>query len=1526
MAFSWNKLRTLNGSIENAFEELCCQLAADESPESSAKFFRKGTPDAGVECYWRLSNGDEWAWQAKWFLSSPDQSQWRQIDKSVKTALGAHPDLKKYMICLPINRPDSRKTGKKTCMQKWNEHVVKWEELAHKKGMTVSFEYWGESEIIRRLGNEKKRGRYWFWFNEEIFSKDWFIEHVEIAEANASDRYSPELNVDLPISRYFESLGRTPKFFGKISNLTSKVEVVIQKLLLPSHAELIERMDENLLSFADRLVSTLHGICRMDEGYEENKLTKPIPWNDVRTQVDQLEETLFKSIEKIDSMIDEENQKSEKRVQESRVYQVKSFRRNLDELSIALDRIQEFSNDDEACLSNKPALLLKGDAGQGKTHLLCHIAKTETLQSRFRILLHGEQFEQGDPWPQIIQHLGLNCTLDEFLGGLEAAAQASNSRILFFIDALNEGSGNVIWKKYLPGMLKKLSKRPWLGICLSIRNAYFDWIIHESLLSSELTVIEHHGFSSVSYEAALSFFNYFNIEPLTPLLLPEFNNPLFLKLYCKSIVNSGLSRLPSGLHGISGLFRFHIDSIDKKLSHQEFLDYSKYDQFVRKAINLLTDEMALNQRDYLPIEEARSLVDALLSHQGYSNSLFHHLSSEGIIRIDPNTWNRNDARPSELVRFTYQRFSDHMIAGRLLESYLDKNDVKESFVSNRPLGELFKDEGACWNNIGILEALVIQLPELVEEEFPFVIPHLTDTRAISQSFVKGIVWRNKQSFSSKTDQYIKEYILSEPGDYLFREFWNSIITLATIPDHPWNADRLTKILGNCNLAERDAWWSVFLHKEQDYEGDRSVYRMINWAWDESDKLTFNDEIIRLAGITLTWFLTTANRFIRDSATQALVRLCESRFEVLLSLLRTFKDVNDPYITERLLAVSYGCVLRTTDSDGIKKIALEIYDYYFNSRKLPQHLLSREYARCIVEKSIEVFPKLRIDKSKITPPYSSEWPGFEIPSEEKLMKLFKSLYEEGKIHRSLMVLEDSVMRHGDFSRYTLGKLRNFSSSAIGEKSKISHIKIYDEFLASLTPRQKDAWSKYRKVHADYEYLKKLSMDQRVKEFEMKVDCSDEVLEELVDYYEQKFISSLRRGSGKHNTYTDYVKDYAENPHDFYSEKQFDGDLARRWLMQRILDLGWTPRLFGSFDSNIDNVGREAGKAERIGKKYQWIAYYELLAILTDNFKLNYGVTHNSGEVYTSLDDIGVTRDIDTSNLLKRSHSSEGLQNWWFPLSFNEWNEPVVDDEWVAQTNNLPDVENIIQVVDSKNDVRWLTLDGYYEWYQPLVGSEDLSDIPRKNIWYMLKSYIVKTEDSEELYEWSLSKDWMGRWMPENHESYGIFLGEYFNSRYFKNQDDPYYNREGWTQGRGNEVPVKVLVSNDEYGREKGGYDCSLESNIYVNMPCKFLTEEMDLSWFGKEGSWFDRSGHRIAFDPSIEEKGPRALLMHQEATLKFLMDRGLTLFWTLLGEKRILGASLPTREFNPWLEVSGAYVWDGNQIKGNVRTSFKESKN
>ncbi len=209
MATEWLKLRPWDGSQQTAFEKLCVQLFGHEPMPEGSKFIAKGAPDAGVEAYWALPNKNEHGIQAKFFLNALTDSQWKQIEESFYNAIIRHPRLVKYTVCIPQDRSDPRLESQRWFMDKWNEHVTKWTEYARKQGVEVEFEYWGESEIFDRLSRDEHHGRFLFWFNEKLFTFEWLDSRVKETVANVGPRYTPQLNVEVPIASTFEGLGRT---------------------------------------------------------------------------------------------------------------------------------------------------------------------------------------------------------------------------------------------------------------------------------------------------------------------------------------------------------------------------------------------------------------------------------------------------------------------------------------------------------------------------------------------------------------------------------------------------------------------------------------------------------------------------------------------------------------------------------------------------------------------------------------------------------------------------------------------------------------------------------------------------------------------------------------------------------------------------------------------------------------------------------------------------------------------------------------------------------------------------------------------------------------------------------------------------------------------------------------------------------------------------------------------------------------------------------------------------------------------
>src|SRR5438034_3861460 len=148
MSIDWLKLRPWNGSQQTAFEKLCVQLLRHEALPDGSKFIAKGSPDAGVESYWVLPNGDEWGNQAKFFLNALTDNQWGQIQDSFYNAVKRHPRLVKYTICIPQDRADPRLDHQRWFMDKWNERVASWTKYARERGVQADLDYWGETEIL----------------------------------------------------------------------------------------------------------------------------------------------------------------------------------------------------------------------------------------------------------------------------------------------------------------------------------------------------------------------------------------------------------------------------------------------------------------------------------------------------------------------------------------------------------------------------------------------------------------------------------------------------------------------------------------------------------------------------------------------------------------------------------------------------------------------------------------------------------------------------------------------------------------------------------------------------------------------------------------------------------------------------------------------------------------------------------------------------------------------------------------------------------------------------------------------------------------------------------------------------------------------------------------------------------------------------------------------------------------------------------------------------------------------------------
>ena len=96
-------------------------------------------------------------------------------------------------------------------------------------------------------------------------------------------------------------------------------------------------------------------------------------------------------------------------------------------------------------------------------------------------------------------------------------------------------------------------------------------------------------------------------------------------------------------------------------------------------------------------------------------------------------------------------------------------------------------------------------------------------------------------------------------------------------------------------------------------------------------------------------------------------LFQERLSLLPDLLRRFKDVDDLYVSERLYAVAYGCVMRAAHDAGrwdeIATVAQTVFDLVFADGDPPPHILLRDYARGVVERALDLDLDVDVEAEK-----------------------------------------------------------------------------------------------------------------------------------------------------------------------------------------------------------------------------------------------------------------------------------------------------------------------------------------------------------------------------------------------------------------------------------------------------------------------------------------------------------------------------------------------------------------------------------
>lgn len=1319
-------------------------------------------------------------------------------------------------------------------------------------------------------------------------------ERLKQANNSAGLRYNRAINLEIKnIKRNLQALNREPGYLTDLFKLAYKTkrELSYCRINHPNKTEELKQLHKNVKSAIDKLLSLK--TKSKNENISWSILTKKLK---IAIKLSDDLYWFFKNLQ------DKERQAKEGYAKTS-----------IDtgpiwSLHVTLRNLLDFINDGAKInLFSTPRMILKGEAGIGKTHLLCDYANSRiSLGKPTLIFLSDELASIEDTNPVVCMAKLMGYTTSAgFLKDLRSLANSSLERVCLIIDAINEAD-TIKWSQ-----LSELFSIKGLSLVISVRNGYEKIIPNRRKYST----VEHFGFSEMEWDAISTFFKHYKMKiPEIPIINPEFRNPLFLMIFCEAYANKPNKTFKG--HGATHVFEQYVIEQSKKIAKELTIKLDKKNYLWWNVIKQIGMWMGQNRTSVISRYNILRIIEADPKLSNHASELLKLMEKYGLLLKYPR-YGKNSKRIEYKYKFTYNRFSDHLI----VRSLLTENKINSEVSAQRFFADgKFLDENI--NNIGLLEALSIQIPERCKKdkaEFAWVIPDkYRDDYRIKTAFLNSIKWRNVEldGFDKKTGKasYINEFQIKEyintymnDSDSLY-QVMDCLFDVSVVPNHPLNARRLHGILSRTNLAERDSWFQPYMLNATSEQGN-AISRIQSWSISRLPKDISDRKAILLTGIALTWTLSSTDNDLRDRSTRALIQLFRYHQDVLVKLLDTFIDIDDPYIVERLFAVAYGVVsLNPHDKAGFQSLVVWIYkNHFLNKNRRPDALLD-DYAKGLIELYIRKYKNnIHVDLNKIKPPFTY----YKFPNDIPDIDSLRREYDNNNyclIWRSLMYGEGGAAL-ADFGNYTINfYLSEFTNIPLSKNllSPNTSRKDFNGFMKSLSKKQKKLLEEY-----DSKKLSNRLSFNLIKSTAIKQKISDDEVSRALNDFEKSLSSSKKREYKKYKPYVVGEKTFAK------AFEDYDINIARRWIMNRVIKLGWSPELHEKYDKRHSNFGLlRNSSVERIGKKYQWIALYEFLAIIGSNYYHvqdhwpdNAPATFKS-TYQTSARDLDPT--VDPLLLEKSINKNDDKKDIWWKPSYGAWRT----ENWQFSSEDIPRPKTIVE--SKRSNRTFITLLSRATWKSERENPEDEDDRRYRELWIRTQGYVVYKKDLQTIIRWSKDKRFYDDTLPQPADhSRSVFLSEFPNSSTYQDTIAIYEPSNGWI-APDEQTPFKVIQPVIQYSGDGFENDRALgNTGIRIYSPNLVIRKLLNIQDTDNLGVYKSKDKNICMFNPNLDKcLSSDSLLVNKDEFIEELERKGLTIIWSVLGEKLYHNNGSYAKQR---LEIQGiCYLGNNRQIIEDVR--------
>lgn len=856
---NWTIFEQLPGSTEYNFEMLCRSLIRRHYGKYGNLVARAAQP--GVEFHLKLhsncSLGDStrwYGWQCRWYDLPSGRAlgsvRRKKIEEAIRKTEKELPNLTDWILWTrrPLTAGD----------QNWFYKIKTHMKLALWTSIDVEEHLSGDGLIFRNT-----------YFGELILTSEVLTDLHNRAVAPIRRRWQPEVHQAIAAEREIRRIVGEMNSWSELQELANQIKVDIE-VLNRDIDKMIGPLKDSILEMVSHSMSAIGALTECHDAI-------------VNGDIDLLRQ-LLSNLPTLSSSEFSSLPRKLRAVRE---------RAGLTSMNMLTDTRHAYSalHSLNKCLDTKLVAVV-ADAGCGKTQFAAQFSSA-TDERPAGILLHGRDLQAGHSLSDLAHRVmiqGNPCpSIEALVAAVDATGQRARRRIPIVIDGLNEAEDPRDWKNELAILAALLEKYSYVLLICTLRPAFAD-----EALPLNIQKLEIPSFGHDTIDAIRQYFAFYRINAAdAELPIKLLSHPLTLRLFCE-VTNPnrekivGIEAMPRSL---TALFDRYLGQVVERIAELAPRNRRYYEQDIRTALGEIGISLWEQNVRGLDIISIRAQLGD--TERPWNESIIYALEQDGVILRSPgNTPN------APRVSVVYDALAGHLIADAILArngysglvDWIKSESILVKLAGKVPDQHTFADD--------VLRALVGLIPRRLHgQQLWTIVSEPLRTPALQRAAeLEGTY------IDAATVNELAKLILIKPtigSRDLFHQLWQT----RGATSHPLNAEFLDAVLRPLTVANRDLRWTEWIR----FNKDEILSDLKRWKkrWQDHHERSSADE---LRARWIMWTLTSTVREVRDQATLTLYWFGRGDANVLFNLTLESLSINDLYVPERLLSVSYGVVM------------------------------------------------------------------------------------------------------------------------------------------------------------------------------------------------------------------------------------------------------------------------------------------------------------------------------------------------------------------------------------------------------------------------------------------------------------------------------------------------------------------------------------------------------------------------------------------------------------------------------------------